>query len=243
MEGAFFIMTTVPAIYTIGHSTRSIQEFLGLLRAHEVKQLVDVRTIPKSRRHPHFGAEQLKDALGTAGIRYEWMKDLGGLRKPLANSMNSGWRNDSFRGYADYMQTPVFTIALDTLLALAAGQRTAIMCAEAVPWRCHRNLIADALVALRGANVFHIMSESKADPHKLSPFAHVKDGTLVYPAESEQPDLLVIEPALETKPAKIARPPFSKAAPWAPAASRSPVDWNSARTAAPFAECGLPGLS
>src|SRR5262249_33548428 len=133
-------------LHTVGHSTRPIEELIALLRAHGVAQLVDVRTIPRSRRHPQFDREILPGALGPAGIGYAHMGGLGGLRAPRPDSVNLGWRNAGFRGYADYMQTADFTASLERLLTVARGVSTAIMCAEAVPWRCHRSLIADALV-------------------------------------------------------------------------------------------------
>jgi uncharacterized protein (DUF488 family) len=142
---------------TVGHSTRSIEDFVELLKAHGVKRLVDVRTVPRSRRNPQFNREALPQALKPARISYTHMPQLGGLRHPRADSQNTAWRNTSFRGYADYMQTPDFAKGLGTLLELAGKHQMAVMCAEAVPWRCHRSLIADALVA-RGIQAEHIMS-------------------------------------------------------------------------------------
>jgi uncharacterized protein (DUF488 family) len=167
-------------IFTIGHSTRTIDVFIALLRAHDVTQLADVRTIPKSRRHPHFAQESLRDSLPAAGIAYRHLPGLGGLRKPAADSANSGWRHAGFRGYADYMQTPAFAAALDELIEWAGGAPTAVMCAEAVWWQCHRQLIADALVA-RGIDVRHIMSEKAAALHTLTSFARLNDQRLTYP--------------------------------------------------------------
>jgi uncharacterized protein (DUF488 family) len=164
-------------VYTIGHSTRPIEAFIALLQAHGVAQLADVRTIPKSRRHPHFAQESLMVSLPAAGIAYRHFPGLGGLRKPAADSPNGGWRHASFRGYADYMQTPAFAGHLAEVIELAKSERIALMCAEAVPWRCHRSLIADALVA-RGITVEEIVSETRRTPHKLTPFARV-DGTSV----------------------------------------------------------------
>lgn len=167
-------------ILTVGHSTRSIGEFIALLTAHGVQQLIDVRTVPRSRHNPQFGAEQLSESLQRAGIRYEQMRALGGLRHARRDSINTAWRNASFRGYADYMQTPEFNEAVDELIGMARQLRSAIMCAEAVPWRCHRSLIADALL-VRGVQVAEIASASSARPHTLTPWAHV-DGTRVsYP--------------------------------------------------------------
>lgn len=169
-------------LYTIGHSNRSLDEFLRLLHAHEIKQVADVRTAAGSRRNPQFGKEELAPALRAAGVQYVHLPELGGFRRPLPDSPNAAWRNESFRGYADYMQTPQFEAALTELLELAAGERTAIMCAEAVPWRCHRSLIADAVVA-RGLSVGDIVSATRCQPHSLTPFARVHDGRVRYPAE------------------------------------------------------------
>lgn len=171
-----------PAIFTIGHSTRPLEAFLALLEAHEVTQLVDVRTVPRSRRNPAYNRETLPDALAVYDIGYMHMPGLGGLRKPLADSVNIGWRNDSFRGFADYMQTPEFEESLARLMDLARRRPTAIMCAEAVPWRCHRSLIADALL-VRGWSVCDIVGPGRAQPHKLTPFAHVEGTRLTYPPD------------------------------------------------------------
>ena len=169
-------------IFTIGHSTRPANTFIALLLAHRIRHLVDVRTIPRSRHNPQYNSDTLAAALAAAGIGYTHMKSLGGLRRPKPDSINAGWRNDSFRGYADYMQTPAFAAAVDELLALGAAQPTAIMCAEAVPWRCHRSLVADALVA-RGVEADEIVSETKATPHKLTSFARVEGSAVTYPPE------------------------------------------------------------
>ena len=177
------------AVLTIGHSTRPIDEFVRMLRAHGVRQLVDVRTVPASRHNPQFGAEALKSSLEAAGIEYMHMKALGGLRKPKPDSINSGWKNASFRGYADYMQTQEFDAALERLIELARENQTAIMCAEAVPWRCHRSLVADALIA-RGIPVEHIMSETRRDPHRMTAFARRTGVHITYPPEATQPELL-----------------------------------------------------
>jgi uncharacterized protein (DUF488 family) len=168
-------------LITIGHSNRSIEDFLGILTAHRVELLVDVRTLPRSRYNPQFNRETLPGSLTAAGIDYLHMPGLGGLRHPRKDSTNTGWRNDSFRGYADYMQTAEFEQNLLELLSLEAGRRVAIMCAEAVPWRCHRSMIADAVTA-RGVPVFHLMSATKADRHKLTSFARVEDGRVSYPS-------------------------------------------------------------
>ena len=166
-------------IWTIGHSTRSIDEFLELLEVHSIAQVVDVRTVPRSGRHPHFNADSLSTSLLVSGRGYEHCPDLGGLRKPQRDSTNLGWRHPSFRGYADYMQTTRFRDAVVRLEALARSP-TAIMCAEAVWWRCHRQLIADAMVA-RGNRVLHILGVRPAEPHQLTSFARVVDGNVDYP--------------------------------------------------------------
>jgi uncharacterized protein (DUF488 family) len=170
-----------PTILTLGHSTRSFEEFLRLLQAHGVTRVVDVRTIPRSRRNPQFNQETLAKTLEQAGVRYQGMPGLGGLRRPHPGSLNTGWRNDSFRGYADYMQTPPFEHHLAELITLAKTGRLAVMCAEAVPWRCHRSLIADALLA-RGISVEHIMTPTRRNAHSLTPFAQVRGTSITYPA-------------------------------------------------------------
>jgi len=172
-------------VLTIGHSNRPIEEFLAILKAHGVELLVDVRTVPRSRHNPQFNRDVLPRTLAAAAIRYEHMPGLGGLRHPRKDSPNSGWRNLSFRGYADYMQTDEFVENLDVLQKLDQKQRVAIMCAESVPWRCHRSLIADALL-VRGVPVHHIMSETKANIHQISTFARVEDGRVTYPGETLQ---------------------------------------------------------
>lgn len=151
-----------------------------MLRAHGVKRLADVRTIPRSKRNPQFNQEELSAELLRNGIDYIHIPALGGLRHPEKDSINSAWRNDSFRGYADYMQTPEFAAAVDSLMKIARCEPTAVMCAEAIPWRCHRSLIADALT-VRGMSVQHIMSEDKLQPHSLTPFAHVDGLQVTYP--------------------------------------------------------------
>ena len=167
-------------LYTIGHSTRSLDDFISLLKAHGVTQLADIRSVPRSRRHPHFAADALSVSLPAVGIAYRHCPGLGGLRKARRDSPNTAWRHEGFRGYADYMQTGEFERALDELVALAAQQPTAIMCAEAVWWRCHRQLTADALVA-RGIEVRHITSASAAPPHTLTQFARATNGKVTYP--------------------------------------------------------------
>jgi len=170
-------------VFTIGHSTRPIDEFLDLLRAHAIRQLLDIRTIPKSRRNPQFNTDSLAASLAAAGIRYVHMKDLGGLRHPARNSLNLGWRNASFRGFADYMQTPQFSAALGQAIHLAEETSpTVLMCAEAVPWRCHRSLVADALI-VRGIRVLEIISAAEPKEHALTPFAHVRGTRITYPAD------------------------------------------------------------
>lgn len=173
-------------VHTIGHSNRTQDELIELLSAHAIDLLVDVRTIPRSRHNPQFNADELARALPARGVRYLPEKALGGLRKPAPASPNGGWENESFRGYADHMQTDAFARALDALIARAARDRVAIMCAEAVPFRCHRSLIADALVA-RGVEVRHIMTAHRADPHRLTSFARVEGTRVTYPPA--QPDL------------------------------------------------------
>jgi uncharacterized protein (DUF488 family) len=169
-----------PPLYTIGHSTRTVDALVDLLRAHRIETLVDVRTFPRSRRNPQFNHDALAESLAAAGIEYVHRPALGGLRHPRKDSVNLGWRNASFRGYADYMQTDAFARALDELEALADARRTAIMCAEAVPWRCHRGLIADALT-VRGRPVLHIQSAAPAAAHHLTPFLRTVEGRPVYP--------------------------------------------------------------
>lgn len=168
-------------VFTIGHSTRSFDELLHMLEAHGVLRLADVRSFPRSRRNPQFNADVLEQSLAAAGIDYASMKELGGRRHPRKDTPNNGWHNESFRGYADYMLTEPFEQGLERLLELAAEKSTAIMCAESVPWRCHRSLIADALL-VRDIAVEHIMTSSHCNPHRLTPFAR-SDGTrLTYPA-------------------------------------------------------------
>jgi uncharacterized protein (DUF488 family) len=190
---------TSATIWTVGHSTRGPAEFAALLHGHDITRLVDVRTMPRSRRHPHFDRERLAGVLAGLGIGYTHIGELGGLRKPRADSVNGAWRNASFRGYADHMQTPAFAAALSGLVQWAAPERVAIMCAEAVPWRCHRSLLADALTA-RGWLVLHITAPHRAEAHALTPFARVEDGRVVYPPVQAAltliaPDRRVDEPA------------------------------------------------
>ena len=177
------VLVTQPTVLTIGHSTRTLDTFIEMLCAHGVRHLVDVRTIPRSRHNPQFNRDTLPEALRLAGIAYTHMELLGGLRHARPDSPNAGWHNSSFRGFADYMQTPEFETGLEKLIQLAARERTAIMCAETVPWRCHRSLIADAL-KVRGVQVEHIMSESRTQPHLLTPFAQVSGIRIAYPQET-----------------------------------------------------------
>jgi uncharacterized protein (DUF488 family) len=167
-------------LWTIGHSTKPIDEFVDLLQTHGIHRLVDVRTVPRSRHNPQFNTDRLAKTLRKAGLAYLHMAQLGGLRKPKKDSLNLGWRNTSFRGYADYMQTEQFWTALETLMAASRETPTVIMCAEAVPWRCHRSLIADAL-AVRGWTVRHIMTKTKADTHRVTGFAVVDQDRVTYP--------------------------------------------------------------
>jgi len=171
-----------PLVMTIGHSTRTIAEFLHLLQVHGATCVVDVRTVPRSRHNPQFNKTSLPRSLKKAGLGYVHMPGLGGLRHAKRESLNAGWRNTSFRGYADYMQTPEFAQSLEELIQLAKQGRIVLMCAEAVPWRCHRSLIADALL-VRGIRTEDIISATRRQVHKLTPFAKVLDAGITYPAE------------------------------------------------------------
>jgi uncharacterized protein (DUF488 family) len=172
----------LPLVLTIGHSTRKLAEFIRLLQAHAVSRVVDVRTVPRSEHNPQFNKASLPRALKKVGVGYVHMPGLGGLRHAKRDSLNVGWRNASFRGYADYMQTPGFAQSLEELIRLTNQDRIALMCAEAVPWRCHRSLIADALL-VRGIRTEDIMSPTRRQVHTLTPFAKVRDTTITYPAE------------------------------------------------------------
>ena len=174
-----------PRIFTIGHSTRSIDEFVGLLRAHGVRGIVDVRSIPRSRHNPQFNADVLKHSLEQRDITYKHVKELGGLRHAKKDSLNLGWRNASFRGFADYMATPEFSEGLQSLIEIASARETSMMCAEALPWRCHRSLIGDALTK-KGWMVLDIMSRTVAARHLLTSFLKMKKGQLTYPADPLQ---------------------------------------------------------
>jgi uncharacterized protein (DUF488 family) len=166
-------------IWTVGHSTRSGEEFLEILKSHNVEVLVDVRTYPGSRRYPQFNKEALAESLREAGIEYKHQADLGGRRKPRPDSHNSAWRNEQFRGYADHMETEEFKNGVRELLELASTKRVAVMCAEAVWWRCHRSLIADYLKA-EGHEVIHILDEKKTEEHPYTSAARIVDGQLSY---------------------------------------------------------------
>jgi uncharacterized protein (DUF488 family) len=169
-------------VLTIGHSTRALDKFIGLLQAHAVSRVVDVRTVPRSRHNPQFNQDSLPDSLKKAGLGYVHMPGLGGLRHAKRDSINVGWRNASFRGYADYMQTPEFERGLEELIQLAKQEQIAIMCAEALPWRCHRSLIADALL-VRGIGTEDIMSLTHRSVHTLTSFAKVRGTSVTYPRE------------------------------------------------------------
>jgi uncharacterized protein (DUF488 family) len=172
----------LPVVLTVGHSTRTLAEFIRLLQVHDVSRVVDVRTVPRSRHNPQFNKASLPSALKKAGLGYTHMPGLGGLRHAKRDSINIGWRNISFRGFADYMQTPEFKLSLEELIQLAKQERVVLMCAEAVPWRCHRSLIADALL-VRGIRTEDIMSPIRRTVHTLTPFAKVRGATITYPAE------------------------------------------------------------
>jgi len=174
------------AVFTVGHSTLSIDDFVALLAVYGIETVVDIRTVPRSRRNPQFNADALPQALAAHGIAYVGLPGLGGLRKTSKDSPNKGWRNDSFRGYADYMQTPAFTGALGELIDLSRHRRAVIMCAEAVPWRCHRSLVADAL-EVRGIPAVEILSPTSNRLHKLTPFAKVRGTHLTYPPLDDPP--------------------------------------------------------
>jgi uncharacterized protein (DUF488 family) len=177
-------------VFTLGHSTRTTDEFIRILRKYGITRLADVRTVPRSRHNPQFNRESLPEALAAAGIEYVPLPELGGFRRPVPDSPNTGWRNASFRGFADYMQTGEFRAGLEKLAALAEGATTAVMCAEAVPWRCHRSLIADALAA-RGVAVEDILDAEASQPHRMTPFARVNGTQVTYPSD---------EPAEKTGP-------------------------------------------
>jgi len=170
------------AVFTLGHSTLPIERFMGVLQIYGIEQLVDIRTITRSRHNPQFNNSTLAESLSTQHLEYAHIQALGGLRRARKDSPNTGWRNASFRGYADYMQTEEFQDALEGLIHLSRRKRVAIMCAEAVPWRCHRSLVADALW-VRGIPVVEILSESGYRMHTLTPFAHVEGVRITYPPD------------------------------------------------------------
>jgi uncharacterized protein (DUF488 family) len=172
-------------VYTIGHSTRTLEEFVALLKAYQISLLVDVRTVPRSRHNPQFNKEPLPASLKTEGIRYIHMPEIGGLRHPKRDSINLAWQNMGFRGYADYMQTKEFTDNLLKIVALARENCLTLMCAEALPWRCHRSLISDALV-VRHIKVLHILSATSTITHELTEFAHVEGIKITYPLFSKE---------------------------------------------------------
>jgi uncharacterized protein (DUF488 family) len=169
-----------PLVCTIGHSNRPLDTFLELLRSNEVAHVLDVRTVPRSRHNPQFSQENLPASLASAGIAYTHVPGLGGLRHARADSANTGWRNASFRGYADYMQTPEFAENVDAVVELARSERCVLMCAEAVPWRCHRSMIGDALL-VRGVRVEDIIGPKGRKPHALTAFAVVDGTRITYP--------------------------------------------------------------
>lgn len=171
-------------IFTIGHSTRTIDDFISLLQQYGIKKLIDIRTIARSRHNPQFNEDELKDSLKKVHIGYRHMKELGGLRHAHADSINMGWHNASFRGYADYMQTEEFKEGIEKLIARAEKSPVAIMCAEALPWRCHRSLVADALL-VRGITVEDIMSKTSLKPHIMTAWAQVRGKNITYPAAQE----------------------------------------------------------
>jgi uncharacterized protein (DUF488 family) len=172
-----------PLVLTIGHSTHTIEQFIGLLQAHGAACVVDVRTVPRSGHNPQFDKASLPRSLKKVGLEYIHMPGLGGLRHAKRDSPNAGWRNASFRGYADYMQTPQFAESLKELIRLASRGRVVLMCAEALPWRCHRSLVADALL-IRGIRAEDIMSATHRHVHTLTPFAKVQGVEITYPAAS-----------------------------------------------------------
>lgn len=175
-----------PLVLTVGHSTKPLKDFIALLKAHAVTRVIDVRTVPRSRHNSQFNRDTLPALLAAEGIDYEHVAGLGGFRKAHADSPNAGWRNASFRGYADHMRTPEFAEHFAHLIKTAKHERIALMCAEAVPWRCHRSLIADALV-VHHVRVEEIISTTRRAVHALTPFAVVSGMTITYPPEEAQP--------------------------------------------------------
>ena len=175
-------------IWTVGHSTRSIEDFLTLLKAHNIESLVDVRHYPGSRRYPQFNKEHLAESLAKVGIDYHHLLKLGGRRRPRPDSRNTAWRNEAFRGYADYMESEAFAEGIRGLINFAQEKRVAIMCAEAVWWRCHRSLITDYLKA-HGHKVLHIQSATKAEEHPFTSAARIVNGKLSYQAAEAEAEL------------------------------------------------------
>ena len=175
-------------VLTVGHSTRPLETFINMLKAHSVTRLIDVRTVPRSRHNPQFNCDTFSDALESSGIHYTHVAGLGGFRHTSRESPNQGWRNEAFRGYADYMQTREFAENLANVIELAKQERIALMCAEAVPWRCHRSLIADALI-LHGFRVEEIINETRRQLHMLTSFAKVDGTAIIYPPYGTIPEL------------------------------------------------------
>lgn len=174
----------VRTLWTIGHSTLPMEKFLALLAAHAIRTVVDVRSIPRSRRSPWFSGDRLRETLSNTGTGYLWMPELGGFRRPLQDSVNTGWTDPAFRGYADYLQGDAFSRAVDELVRIGGEGRTAVLCAEGNPYRCHRRLIADSLT-VRSIRVLHITSAHSAQEHRMTPFAQVHGTRITYPAPSK----------------------------------------------------------
>ena len=191
-------------VLTVGHSTRPLGEFIALLKAHSVARLIDVRTVPRSRHNPQFNGDTLPAALAAAGVGYEHLAGLGGFRRTHPGSLNTGWRNLSFRGYADYMQTSEFADNLAGLIARVTHERIVLMCAEALPWRCHRSLIADALL-VHGLRVEEITSGTRRQIHVLTRFAKVSGLVITYPPETSSPDSAVMDVDVDGTNAPLAR--------------------------------------
>jgi uncharacterized protein (DUF488 family) len=188
VEATINSATPAPLICTIGHSNRPLDVFVDLLRQNGIRHVLDVRTVPRSRHNPQYNRETLPDSLSPLGIAYTHLPGLGGLRRARPDSINTGWRNASFRGYADHMQTPEFAADVERVVALATSHCCALMCAEAVPWRCHRSLIGDALL-VRGVAVEDIIGANARTPHVLTSFAHVVGTTVTYPTVTKPDDI------------------------------------------------------
>lgn len=178
-------MNKILRIFTIGHSTRSLEDFLEILKQYTITELVDIRTIPKSHHNPQFNGQELAHVLRSHHINYRHQKNLGGLRRSHSDSINTAWHNASFRGFADYMQTEEFKEGINKIIEIAHTQTVVIMCSEAVPWRCHRSLVGDALLA-RGVEVEDIYSMTSVKPHTLTPWAVVQGTTITYPAQDDK---------------------------------------------------------